>query len=144
MCATLVTLHRLFLFNEEQTMTEATSPTSFTLKEVTTFTLKVELAIPPENPRMKGFLSVEYFVMSKDDVKQLGEEGLEDAEYFAKLVSAVHGLAGVDGQPLIGIAALDEVRAGKYSMWLVPAIIQAYFEQYGEARRKNSKGSSRR
>lgn len=125
-------------------MAEQSGPVSFTLKEIDIFSLKVELAIPPENPKMKGFLNVDFFVKTKDEVKELGEEGLDDSEYFSRLVSSVRGLGGADGEALTGQAALDEVQQGKYSMWMVPAIIQAYFEQYGEARRKNSKGSSRR
>lgn len=119
------------------------SPT-FIMKSMPTFPLKVELAIPPERPVMKGFITVDAVVKSKEEIKTLGEQNYEDGEFFDQLIQAVHGLGNDAGAVLEGEDAMKEVKEGKLSMYLVPAIVSAYFEQYGEARRKNSRTSQRR
>lgn len=118
---------------------------TFKLKMIETFPLEIELSIPPENPVMRGKIVCDAIIQTKEQVKALGERELEDTEYFDNIIKAVHGLGAYDSdEPLEGQAALDEVRNGRFSMYFLPAIIQAYFEQYGEARRKNSKSLRRR
>ena len=120
-----------------------TAPT-FRMKEIKTFPLKVELAIPPENPVMRGYITVDALIKSKGEFKALAEAELDDTEYFKQIVTAVHGIGDVNGNLLEGEAAMEEVQTGSLSMYYIPAIVSAYFDQYGEARRKNSRTSSRR
>lgn len=110
---------------------------TFVLKKIDTFPLRVELAIPPENPVMKGHLTIDCKVKTKGEVRDLQERGLTDSEYFAEVATAVHGLGTDAGDALEGAAAMAEFTEGRYSMYLLQAFITAYFEQYGEARRKN-------
>ena len=113
---------------------------SFSVKKtVSTFKRRIDLAIPPENPQVTGHITVEYKVCSKADVKALSERGLTDEEYFPEIVTAVHGLGDESGNEMTGQAAIDEVLGGHFSMWLVPAVVTAYFEQYNEARSGNSR-----
>ncbi len=115
--------------------------TSFSIKKkVDTFSRRIELAIPPENPEISGHITVDFRVRSKADVAQLAERGLPDEEYIPEIVAAVHGLGNPEtDEELSGAAALDEVLTGHYSMYLVPAIVSSYFEQFNEARRGNSR-----
>lgn len=117
---------------------------TFVMKSMDTFSMKVELAIPPENPIMRGFLTVDAYVKSKAEFRELADKELEDGEYFDAIVHAVHGLGDANGNPIEGEDAIREVKEGKLSMYYLPAIVTAYFEQYGEARRKNSKRLPRR
>lgn len=113
---------------------------SFTIrKKVDTFGRRIELAIPPENPQVTGHIDVDYRVRSKAEVKELSERGLTDEEYIREIVSGVRGLGNEAGEDISGDAAITEVLSGHFSMWLVPAIVSTYFEQYAEARRGNSK-----
>lgn len=112
--------------------------TTFPIKKVDTIEIKIDLAIPPENPVIKGQIAVDCFLLPKDKVKELLESGLDDADFLPKIAKAIRGLGNESG-PIEGKAAFDEVLTGQYSMYLLPAITQAYFEQFGEARRKNSK-----
>lgn len=113
---------------------------SFSLKQkVDTFARKIELAIPPDDPQITGHITVVYKVRSKAEVTELSERGLSDEEYIREIVTSVQGLGDANGNELTGDAAISEVLTGAFSMWLVPAIVAAYFEQYGEARRGNSR-----
>lgn len=118
---------------------------TFILKAIDTFELIVNLSIPPEKPIMKGFLTVDAKVMSKNEVKDLVEAELPDTEYFDKIVKGVRGMQSAEGVVLDAETdAIEEVKNGRMSQWLMPAIVQAYFEQYGEARRKNLNRSRNR
>lgn len=109
------------------------------ISTVDTFKRQVAFAIPPEDPKVEGYLTIEFRALSKRQVQELLDRELDDVEMFGELVHAVHGLGGPNGETLTGQAALDEVTQGQLSMWLVPGIVQDYFEQYGQARRGNSK-----
>lgn len=110
-----------------------------TKKKIETFSREIQLAIPPSNPQITGFITVEYKVRSKAEVKELSERGLQDEEYIREIVAAVHGLGHPEtDEELKGEAALNEVLNGHYSMYLVPAVVTTYFEQFAEARRGNS------
>lgn len=109
-------------------------------KKVETFSRKIDIAIPPENPMIRGHIDVDYFIRSKPEVKELSELGLSDEEYLPRIAKDIRGLGGDKPEDaLAGEAAFTEVLAGPYSMYLVPAIVGAYFDQYGEARRGNSR-----
>lgn len=105
---------------------------------VATFSRKVHFDIPPDDPKTSGYITVEYKTLSKRQVQDLIDRGLDDVEMFGELVHAIHGLGGPNGEELKGQAALDEAIGGAMSMWLVPGIIQECFEAYGAARRGNS------
>lgn len=110
------------------------------LKKVETFARKVELAIPPDQPEIIGYITVDYRLRSKAQIKELSERNLTDEEYLPEIVAGIRGLGHPEsGEELQGQAALDEALNGHYSMYLVGAIVGAYFEQFGEARRGNSK-----
>lgn len=115
---------------------------SLILKEIPSIPVRVEFAIPAKNPILQGFLIANCNVMSKPDMKAMAEDDdMKDDEMFDQIVVSVEGIGTSQGTLLEGQAALDEVKKGKLSQYLLPAIVGAYFEQFGEARRKNSKPS---
>lgn len=105
---------------------------TFIQKEVETFELKIELAIPPEKPQMRGYITVDAIPRTKEEVRALSKEDLSDEDYLRRIAVNIRGLEQT------GDAAFVEVTTGKLSMWILPAIITAFFEQFGEARRKNA------
>ncbi len=114
------------------------SAASFTIKEIPTFELRIDLAIPPERPQIRGHIFIDCYPKTKDEVKAIAEENLEDEAYLRTLVAGIRGLGDAKGNPIEGDAAFAEVTSGKLSLWLLPAIIGAYFESFGAARRKNA------
>ena len=110
------------------------------LKKIETFPMKVEVAIPPENPIMRGHVTVHCKVKTKAEVKDLRERELEDKEYFEEVATGVSGLSAPDSdEALEGMEAITEFTEGRYSLYLLNAFVEQYFEQYSDARRKNSK-----
>lgn len=107
------------------------------LKEQKTFPLRIEIAIPPERPTIKGHFEVDAKILTKDQLNELRERDLTDIEYMTELVADIRGLADSDGKPLEGQAAFDAVSKGLYSLYLTNAIVSTYFNQYGEANAKN-------
>lgn len=105
--------------------------------------LAVKLRLPTETPGkfLEGTITAKVKVLTKEEIAELAEKGTTDVEYIEHLVSSVEGLGDADGNPLTGEAALVEVKKGQWSAYLQAGIIQAYFEQFGEARVKNSKPS---
>lgn len=108
-----------------------------------TVSMPCKLRLPTENPAVfnEGSINCKVKILSKDEIRALGEAEPTDAEYIERLLVSVEGLGDEDGNPISGEAALAEVRTGQWSTFLQSAIIQAYFEQYGDARVKNSKPS---
>ncbi len=113
------------------------------LSKVITFSRQVKVRLPTDNPAVfnEGTITVGYRVKSKDEIKDLAARELSDQEYFDECVVSVDGLGDSDGNAISGDAALTETRSGNWSTYLLQAIISDYFEQYGEARVKNSKPS---
>lgn len=108
-------------------------------KIIDTFQMKVHIAIPAENPLIEGFITVDYAVLSPDERDDLNKQKLSDEEYFKRLVKGIHGLGSPDtGEALAGEAAIQEVLKGKYALYLRTAILERYWEQYGEALQGNS------
>ena len=103
--------------------------TTFKYTPVETFPLKVEV----ECPVGKGYFIFDCKVKTKEEAKELRNKGLTDEEYFRELVTDVRGVPG----GLTGEAAMTWILTEKVSMWALSAFIDAYFEQFGEARRKN-------
>lgn len=114
-------------------------------KKIDTAPLKISIAIPAENPTIKGTFIANARLRSKAENKALLEkysnwdgEGDGDEAMVRELFESFEGLGNDDG-PLLGEAAFLEVLRGRLSAFLVPAVIQAYYEQYGEARQGNFK-----
>lgn len=117
---------------------------TFLLKEIITFPMTVHLAIPPEDPTMKGSIIVDVAVKSRSEVKEMSEKNVPDEEFFRDIVKGVRGLGDVNGNLLNPEDGVKEVLTGRFSMYMVPAIIKQYYEQYGEARQKNSEKPQKR
>lgn len=111
---------------------------SFQIREVDTFEIRIDLAIPPEKPTMRGHIFVDAIPRTKEEVRELSRDELDDEAYLRQLVHGIRGLGDKNGNPISGDDAFAEVATGKLSMWLMNAIIGAYFETFGEARRKNA------
>ena len=115
-----------------------------TIKKVETTPIKIAIAIPPENPTIKGSFVGHAKVRSKAENKALLErfqdhegEGDADEALVRELYDRFEGLGNESGA-LEGDAAFNEVLRGPLSAYLTPAVVQAYYEQYGEARQGNS------
>jgi len=112
------------------------------LKPVTTAPLKIDIAIPGG---ARGHFIGHARVRSKADNKALVEryrdfqvEGDPDEGFVRELYDSFTGLGDADGNDLTGDAAFEAVLKGPFSAFLTPAVVQAYFAQYGEARLGNS------
>lgn len=117
------------------------TPVTLSLKKITTFPLKIDLVIPPQNPTIKGYITVDCKARSRDENRELLDQGLDDAAFLREIAVNIRGLGNEDGA-IEGDDAFKEVTEGQLSMYLLPAIVGAYYEQFGEVRRKNS-GPSR-
>ncbi|CAD7351580.1 MULTISPECIES: hypothetical protein [Xanthomonas] len=108
-----------------------------------TVAMPVKLRLPTDNPNSfnEGTITCKVKILSKDRVRELSDKETNDGEYLDLVLVDVEGLADENGTAIKGDAALDEVRIGGWSTFLQNAILQAYFEQYGDARVKNSKPS---
>lgn len=111
---------------------------SFQLKQVNTFEIRIDLAIPPEKPVMRGHIFVDAIPRTREQVKDLADRGLSDEEYLREIAHDIRGLGDSEGNAITGDAAFKEVLDGKFGMYLLPAVIGAYFESFGQARRKNA------
>ncbi|CEM56775.1 hypothetical protein ABFU56_02920 [Xanthomonas campestris pv. campestris] len=108
-----------------------------------TVAMPVKLRLPTDNPNSfnEGTITCKVKIISKDRMRELSEKDTTDAEYLDLFLVDVDGLGDEDAKAINGDAALTEVRTGQWSTFLQAAILQAYFEQYGDARVKNSKPS---
>lgn len=118
---------------------------SFNLRPIATAPIKITIAIPPENPSMRGHFIGNAKLRSKVENKALLEkyqdydgEGDADEAMVRELYDGFTGLGDAEGNALDGEAAFDAVLRGPLSAYLTPAVVQAYYEQYGEARQGNS------
>ena len=113
------------------------------LKKTAEVTRPVKVRLPTENPNAynEGTITYKAKIKSKDELAELAERGYTDQEYVDELLTEVSGLGTEDGTPISGDAALQEVKGGVWSTYLIGAILQDYFEQYGDARVKNSRPS---
>lgn len=115
---------------------------TFTTKKIDTAPLKITVAIPPENPKIKGYFTGRAILRSKVENKELFDRidagDVEDDQLLHELYEGFDGLANEAGY-CEGEAAFVEILTGPNSAYLTPAAIQAYYTQYGEARQGNSK-----
>ena len=122
-----------------------TASITLAVKAIQTAPLKITVAIPPENPQIKGYFTGHAIIRSKAENKELLDKfvdydgtGDADEELLRAVYDKFTGLGNEAGEPLEGDAAWEAVINGPLSAYLMPAAIQAYYEQYGEARRGNS------
>jgi hypothetical protein len=105
------------------------------LKEATTF----ELSIKIDCPVASGSFTADAKVRTKPEFKALLDrvqaDELTDEQVVRELVTGFKGLPCEAGKEF------EFVLTGPASAYLIPAVIQAYFEQFGEARTGNSKRS---
>jgi hypothetical protein len=117
---------------------------TFTTKKIDTAPLKITIAIPPENPKIKGYFTGHAILRSKVENKELFDRidagEVEDEQLVRECYESFDGLGNAAGY-CEGEAAFVEILTGPNSAYLTPAVIQAYYEQYGEARQKNFKRS---
>jgi len=113
------------------------------LTKTETVALLVKLRLPTDNPNAfnEGTITCKVKILSKDRMRELTEQETSDAEYLRLILVSVEGLGDEAGAPINGEAALNEIYDGAWSTFLQAGVLQAYFEQYGDARVKNSKPS---
>ncbi len=113
------------------------------LSKTNTVSMPCKLRLPTDNPLKfnEGTITCQVKVLPKDRMRELAEAETTDVEYLDLLLVSVDGLGDDEGNAITGDAALEEVRKGQWSTFLQAGILQAYFEQYGDARVKNSKTS---
>jgi hypothetical protein len=114
---------------------------TFLVKKVATVPLKISIAIPPEKPTIQGTFIAHALVRTKEENKLLFErvelgELTEDADMIRELFTGFDGIGNENGY-CEGEAAFAEILTGANSAYLMPACIQAYYEQYGEAKQGN-------
>ncbi|MPS34464.1 MAG: hypothetical protein E2593_04055 [Stenotrophomonas sp.] len=113
------------------------------LKKTDAVARQVNLRLPTENPNSfnEGTITVMVKVLTKEELRDLANAELGDAEYLRRILISVDGLGDDEGQPIKGEKALEEVYTGAWCAYLQNAILQDYWEQYGDARAKNSRAS---
>jgi hypothetical protein len=116
-----------------------------TLKAISTVELRVDIAIPPENPVIKGFLTCDAVVRSKAQMQELTER-IENGDFASDsqvlidgdLYRNIRGLVNTEGKELSGADAVKECTEGPFGMYLTQALVKKYFTHFGEAQAKNS------
>ena len=116
---------------------------SLQIKNVETNPLTVEVKRPPQKPVIERCIIAVCKILNRDEFNALNDEQLKDDIYFDKVVDAVEGLIDEDGKALTGDAAIDYCKNGRYGLYILTAILTVYFEQYSEARQKNSRSQRR-
>lgn len=118
------------------------SAITLTIKKIETAPLKITVAIPPENPQIKGYFIGHAIIRTKDGNKQLGDRidagdfSDNDEALLRELYVGFDGLANAAGA-CTGDAAFKEILTGEASAYLIPAALQGYYDQYGLARQGN-------
>lgn len=103
-----------------------------------TVAIRIDIAIPPENPEIKGFIMCDAIVRSKpemDEIQRRVDEGElardDDMLTKAPLFKNIHGLEGQEGPCDTYEKALKEVTEGPYSVYLTQALVKGYFGHFG-------------
>jgi hypothetical protein len=113
---------------------------TFVLKKVETFPLVLEL----DCPLGKGKLTLDCRPRDRASQQSMVDAGVGVEALFDDVVAAVHGAPGEDGEELQGNAALEWFKSGPVSGYTMPNFRDAYWEQFGDARRKNGQRLPRR
>jgi len=109
------------------------------LSKTNTVTRAVTVRIGTDDPKVfnEGTIQVRFNVLSKNEIVELAERGTADHDYARRVVADVSGLGDEQGQPISGEAALSEVLDGRWSAYLQRAILDDFFDHFGDARVKN-------
>ncbi len=116
---------------------------SFSIKPIDIDELKITLAIPPENPTMRGFITAGAKVRSKNELKAFSEkiqagEFENDIDILKSMFpGGVKGL-GNDAGPIEGDKVWEFLQTDPTGSYITRALSDAYFDQYQGARQKNS------
>lgn len=106
---------------------------TLTINDVKTHPLKIDI----NTSVAKGYFTGHAIVRPKDEVEGIrqavmdGEYEDREEELLRDMFESFDGFGEADG--------FEEILKGKASAYLTPAAISAYFEQFGEARKGNSK-----
>ena len=113
------------------------------LQKVNAVAMAVKLRLPTDNPAAfnEGTITCKVRILDKEALGDLVDKGASDSEYIDQLLLDVEGLGDENGSAITGEAAIKEVKSGPWSVFLQSAILGAYFEQFGDARVKNSRTS---
>lgn len=115
-------------------------------KAIQTVAIKIQVAVPPEKPEVQGFFIGNAIIRTRPEQQALldrvdnGEFETEE-QILREMYTGFEGL-GTEAngdQALTGENAWSELLTGPLSGYLPTAAIQAYYAQYADARRKNSK-----
>lgn len=109
------------------------------LKKKATVEIRIEIAIPPENPEIKGHLMCDAIIRGTKQMAEL-QERIDNGELVTQedllvrgpLYTNIRGLGNDDGECDTYDKALKEVTEGIYSSYLVPALVQGYFKHYNK------------
>ena len=116
---------------------------SLRIKKIPTGEIKISVAIPPDDPQVRGTFIGNAKIRNKAELKALQErierEQMDDEAIVRELYADFDKLEDEEGRVLTGEASIQEVVKGELSAFLVPAVVQAYYAQYGEARAGNSR-----
>lgn len=113
------------------------------LSKTDTFTRAVTVRLPTGTAGkfIEGQISYTGRIKSKEDLAAMADQGKTDLEYIDEVITAVDGLVDDNDNAITGEAAMHEVTRGLWSTYLTGAILQDYFDQFTDARVKNSKPS---
>lgn len=115
-------------------------------KAIQTAAIKIQVAIPPEKPTIQGFITGHAIIRTRPEQQALLDK-VDAGDYETEEQVLREMYTGFDGlgneakgdEALTGDEAWTELLTGPLSGYLPTAAIQAYYAQYGDARRKNSK-----
>jgi hypothetical protein len=113
---------------------------TFALKKVETFPLVIEI----DCEIGKGKFTLDCKTKTRPEMQAMLDAGADVDRLFEEVVVAVHGAPDADGTELSGAAALEFFSKGPVSGYTMPAFRDAYWEHYGDARRKNGQRLPRR
>lgn len=115
-------------------------------KAISTAAIKIQVAIPPEKPTVQGFFVGHAIIRSKPEQQALLDrvdnfEFETEEQILREMFTGFEGLGNEASgdNALVGEDAWTELLTGPLSGYLPNAAIQAYYAQYADARRKNSK-----
>jgi hypothetical protein len=112
---------------------------TLTIKTVETFPVQIKIKCPAA----EGYFTGHAVARSKPEQAKILER-IEDGEIEDDAAFVRELYKGFDGLGAEGEDAFKVVLEGPASSWLTPAVISAYYEQFGEARQKNARKSRRR
>ncbi|AZF88132.1 tail assembly chaperone [Microcystis phage Me-ZS1] len=107
-------------------------------QEVKTFDLTIRIDCPAATGTFVGVAKIKSKPENKALFERISNEGMEDEEVLREIYETFKGLPCDPGKEF------DYLLNGPISAYLVPAALQAYLEQYNQARVGNSRPSRAR